>query len=144
MRNLGEYLAGRYCSHMKEIARESNVQYSKGMFEVDSYESNSFSALGGYVVRFKDEGNYLRVTFNGQETDVGALKEKIGKLNVPTKYRNIFSSLKVEEKDKKLCVDARFVPHDNASGRYQQDEDKIYYSVRNSIVKPVFKAIMEK
>jgi hypothetical protein len=142
MGDLEEYLARRYCAHMHEIAEKSNTSFSRRMFEVDAAEPNSFEALAGYRVKFEDEGSYMRVTFNGRQRDISVLKKKVGKLNVPSKYRKILSSLKVGEKENKLYVDANFVPIGNADGR-SQNEDKIYFSIRNAVVKPVFKVIME-
>jgi len=143
MTNLGEYLASRYCAHTHEIFRQSQQGLGRKMFSIDSAEPNAFTAFRGYRVSFEDEGIYLRVMFNGQKTDVGDLKRKIGKLTVPSKYRDVLSSIKIGERDGKLYVDANFVPKENADGR-SQNEDEIYFSIRNGVVKPVFKAIMEK
>ena len=141
--DLSKYIAGRYCAHMHEIAEISRGRFASGIFKVDSTESNCFSALEGYRVSIEDYGNYMRVTFNGKKIDAGFLRKKIGELTVPTKYRNILSDLKIDEREGRLSVDARFAPMNNASGR-SQNEDHIYFSIRNAVIKPVFSAILRE
>ena len=139
--DLSKYSAGRYCAHMHEIVGKSGGRFASGIFKVDPSESNCFSASGGYRISIEDYGNYMRVTFNGKKVNAGLLKNKIGELTVPTKYRNVLSSLKIDEREGRLSVDARFVPRNNASGR-SQNEDHIYFSIRNVVIKPVFSAIL--
>lgn len=147
MRDMGEALARRTCSHVIESAGGPDSKYVRGLEEAGLFKCNSdlnnrVIVWYRYRLTYYDDGPDIRVVVDRTGGDIPQdFANKFNKLKVPSNYREVISRVESHLEGKELTLRVRFVSRSNTAGR-TQNEDKLFYAIHNCISKPVFSAIL--
>ena len=131
-------LAGKICGYVHE--RSGGRGFGGGLFTKRKGGGNSFPIWNGYEMRIFDRGQSIEAVIarsNGQSAL--HLKEQLRDLSVEKKYRDVISSVYIEDRGEDLAVGVRFVPMENSAGRTQNDR-KLFHAFLNAAVKPALSA----
>ncbi|MEK6855363.1 MAG: hypothetical protein AABX73_04030 [Nanoarchaeota archaeon] len=142
MPDLSDYFARRTYQHILEIAGKSRVTFRNGVFGYNSEYPSSLQVWKDYEIRFVDKGRTIDVVLNSHRKPFSNAAKRLSDLRVSRDYKEIFDDIAVRSEESHLVFEVQAVPKKNSSGR-TQNEDKLFYALYQSVVKPILSFLFE-
>lgn len=143
--DLGDFLASRTCRHVRDITRGT---FRGELFQRSQQNPNSFPAWNGYSYSFFDHEDHIEIDLTNESekgTNWQNVYDSLKLLKIGKDYKTVFEKIEVDRGNQGLAnetISMRvYFRNQPTRGGRTTNEDKIFYAIYNSVLKPSFLAI---